>query len=66
MSKEALVLLCREWQKILRLRDWEIFLDIVRIWDMPPSALGHNKIDMLKKKSVIAVLDESDYSPCAA
>jgi hypothetical protein len=58
--------LCKEWQKILRLQDWLIYPEVCRLWDMPDGAAGHSKIDVLKKKVVIAILDEVDHNPNTA
>ena len=57
---------CQYWQKILRLQDWSIYLEVCRARDMPEGAQGHNKIDLLKKKSVIAIRDEVDHHPDSA
>lgn len=58
--------LCSEWQERLRLQDWDIFTEICRARDLPSGVAGHNKIDLLKKKSVIAVLAEADHDPNSA
>jgi hypothetical protein len=65
-TEECLKGLCERWQKILRLRDWRIYTEICRARDMPENVQGHNKIDLLKKKSVIAIIDEVDVHPGSA
>jgi hypothetical protein len=66
ISEQELISMCQKWQKILRLQDWVIYTEICRARDIPDGVAGHNKIDLLKKKSVIAILDEADHDPNAA
>ena len=66
IKDEYLKVICDGWQKILRLQDWKVFVEICRARDLPDDAAGHNKIDILKKKSVIGLLAEIDRSPGAA
>lgn len=66
MTSEKLASICRKWQKILRLQDWDIFVEICRKRYLPDGAQGNVKIDLLKKKAVIAVMDEIDCDPSCA
>lgn len=62
MTQKDLESLCREWQKRLRLQDWNIAVKLLRQYDMPPI---RGSIDWTYglKAAVIRVLDPIDYDP---
>jgi hypothetical protein len=66
IDDQELLRLCEKWQKILRLQDWLIYVEVCRARDLPTGVNGHVKIDILKKKAVIAILDEDDHDPQSA
>jgi hypothetical protein len=66
IDDQELLRLCENWQKILRLQDWLIYVEVCRASDLPDGVAGHSKIDILKKRAVIAILDEGDYDPQSA
>jgi hypothetical protein len=63
MTEPELQELCAEWQKILRLQDWEIHVCIARSRDMPEGMQGC--IDMVwpRKEAHISIIDPVDYPP---
>ena len=58
---DELQTLCDEWQKTLRISDWNINLNIVRQVTMPADAEGHCKTYRTLKYATISVLDPVDY-----
>lgn len=64
MTQEELVALCVEWQKILRLQDWNIIVKIVRERGMnKPDREGEITIFHKAKEANIRLLDPVDYPP---
>jgi len=53
---------CREWQKILRLQDWDITVDILRDRDMK---LGSGQAEVhwkaVNRSAIVHLLDPTDY-----
>ena len=66
ITSERMKIMCEEWQKILRLLDWKVYVEICRARDLPDNVVGHSKIDILKKKTVVGLLAEIDRNPEAA
>jgi len=46
----------RYWQKVLRLQDWDLEVDIVRDRDMPECCNGHLAINVQWKLATISIL----------
>lgn len=64
MTQEQLEALCREWQKTLRLQDWDVKVRIVRQRDMDNhNAQGEVDWTLPKKSAAISILDPTDYPP---
>ncbi len=63
-SNDELQAKCREWQKRLRLQDWEVVAQIVRAHDMTiEDAQGEVVHFVKKKKAVISLRDQIDFPP---
>lgn len=65
LSQEQAEILLAEWQKILKLQDWEIVIDIKRARDMVMDPPGDAEVTWLeeKKTAVIRLLDPVDFDP---
>lgn len=63
MTNEELQALLAEWQKTLRLQDWDIQVGFVRHWDLDEDTAGTVKFFSRKKTASISILAEPDYSP---
>ena len=50
----------KTWQARLGLKDWVIEAKIVRVWDLPQSAVANIHWSLPKKKATIKVLNSSD------
>jgi hypothetical protein len=62
MTTDELKQLCAYWQKVLRLRDWDIDARIERIFDMPEKEIrGHVSYTIALKEAIIQILDPNDY-----
>lgn len=62
MTEEELSALCREWQGILRLQDWDVKVRVVRQSSfMVPDAQGECRWVVTKKSALIQLLDPIDY-----
>lgn len=62
MTQDELVALCRKWQRILRLQDWDVKVRLARTWDMQSSDnLGECSYELRKRMAAIRVLDSVDY-----
>ena len=54
-------IICKDWQKVLRLQDWDISISVVRGKDMDfPDSYGLNSFDGLHKNSRIQIIDPLD------
>lgn len=63
-SDKDLVELCKEWQKRLRLQDWEVQISFKRKFDMAlAEALGDITYQRESRRAVINILDPLDYDP---
>lgn len=61
MDLEALLV---EWQKILRMQDWDFTIKIKRHYDMPiKDTQGGCSWLLAKRRGVISILDPVDYDP---
>ena len=65
MTEQQLRELCTEWQDILRLRDWDIFLNVKRIFDMPDGCEGRMSSTTSLKIATIDIMDEIDFNPAS-
>lgn len=66
LTQEQLEALCREWQGILRLQDWRVFLRKTRARDMSnPDHQGECEWVLSRKEAYISLLDPVDYPPDA-
>lgn len=64
MDQETLESLLAEWQKTLRLRDWDVVVQLSRIFDMPVAdSVGLCTWLMPAKTATIRILDPADYDP---
>ena len=61
LTQEELERLCREWQKILRLQDWDIKVKICRQNDMTPDSQADSTWTLPKKTAIIRLCDPIDY-----
>lgn len=52
-----------EWQKILRLQDWDVGVKLVRARDMGEGNLGEVKTNSEHKRAEISLLDPVDHDP---
>ena len=63
MSNEELAALCAEWQKILRLQDWDVEISFKRNFEMGHDCAGECSYSSSKKAAQISILTPADYSP---
>ena len=63
-TSEELQALCREWQQILRLQDWDIEIIYVKPCELDPHTGGQVIRCDGKKAARIKVLDPECYDPC--
>ncbi|GIO36211.1 hypothetical protein J41TS12_10720 [Paenibacillus antibioticophila] len=64
LTEEELRIRCTEWQKILRLQDWIVVLEIKRGRDMPiNNVCGSCSWELTQKMAAISILDPIDYPP---
>lgn len=63
MTEQQLQTLCREWQGILRLQDWDITVRVKRAYDMPSRVAGTCNSTTKLKEAVIVILDAQDEEP---
>lgn len=64
MIQSKLEALCAQWQKILRLQDWNVTVRLVRRYDMNDSdAWGECDWNLGQKTATIRVLDPQDVKP---
>ena len=61
MKPNELQSLCRKWQKILRLQDWDIQIKYVRHWELEDNCQGNVIYKTARNEAVIKILVESDY-----
>jgi len=62
MTQEELQTLCVQWQKTLRLQDWDVRLKLVRQREIPEKQ-GECAWLVSKKQATVKILDSIDYSP---
>jgi len=64
LTQEQLEALCREWQGILRLQDWDVKPELVRRFDLlDESRQGECQYELQLKAAVIRVLRAEDLPP---
>lgn len=63
LSLEELQEACKEWQKILRLQDWKIQIEIVRQWVVDPDYWAHIQTNQDYKNATIKFVDPNDINP---
>lgn len=62
MTQTALSRLCREWQRVLRLQDWNFFIRVKRSCDMSMAHVaGEFQPVLTKKEASIFLLSPIDY-----
>lgn len=49
------------WQKVLRLQDWDVSVEIVRRHKVSGRSMGHSDISDMKRAAHILIADPSDY-----
>lgn len=54
--------LCRLWQRVLRLQDWDVKIQFKRHYQMSANRAGECDMIVRKKLAVIAILDPDDYN----
>ncbi len=54
---------CAEWQKILRLQDWDVIMTVDRGRDLMPDSLGQCDWTLPTKQAHIHILDPVDHPP---
>lgn len=54
---------CRLWQEILRLQDWDVEVKVVRHFDLPEDCSGDMGPFSRKKHARMRLLDPRDYNP---
>ena len=65
LTQSQLTKKCREWQKVLRLQDWDIEVKIVREWDfVNKGSIGEVGRNNQHKSATIRILHPIDYDPC--
>ncbi|OKP91318.1 hypothetical protein [Paenibacillus sp. P32E] len=62
-TEEQLKTKCVEWQKVLRLQDWDVKTSIKRARDMNLDANGVITVHLEHRLASIRILDPLDYSP---
>lgn len=60
-TEEELRTLCAEWQKVLRLQDWEATVTYARYWEFDGSYVGRNGYLLSSKTADIKLLDPLDH-----
>ena len=64
LTQAQLIKKCREWQKILRLQDWDIDVKISREWDfIVKGRIGEISHNHEHKHATVRLLDPIDYDP---
>lgn len=63
LTQERLESLLIEWQKVLRLQDWDFYVRIKRLRDMEGEHQGEFHPTLTKKEALIRLLDPVDYPP---
>ncbi len=53
----------KKWQKILRLEDWDIRIELVRQYDLEPEDQARVKRLSTQRKAKIEIVDPGDYGP---
>lgn len=62
LSQEQLEALCREWQGVLRLQDWDVKVKLARQREFSnPSAMGECRWTLPNKQALILLVDPVDY-----
>jgi hypothetical protein len=63
-KKVDLVVICREWQKILRLEDWEIHISTCKYHELTDTdRFAEVVYSIPKKRAIIRILDPDDWDP---
>ena len=62
MTEHELQALCAEWQKRLRLQDWDVKVQLARRWAMEPGNQAECEWNLRKRIAVIRVLDSVDWN----
>lgn len=55
--------LCHEWQKTLRLQDWDIVVRVCTHWGMSTNCQGEVDWVVEKKKAIVRLLDPAHCQP---
>jgi hypothetical protein len=64
LTEEELRAKCAEWQRILRLQDWDVVVSIDRARDMTLSEVdGECEWTLASKQARIRILDPMDFPP---
>ena len=63
MTQDELQSLCSEWQKTLRLQDWDIRARFVKHYRFPQSKQGEVSCVEEQKTALIRILVPEDYEP---
>lgn len=62
-SEPELQSLLKEWQKTLRMQDWDFKLSVVKQYDIPNEAQAWCKFVLAKRATIIKILHPDDYDP---
>ena len=63
-EQESAEMLCRKWQRVLRLQDWDVFITVKRRADMLEDyqdAYGYCIPNLQSKQAVIVIRSEIDH-----
>lgn len=63
LDETVLAARCEYWQRVLRLQDWDVRLDIARMADLGVGTLGECDPSAVKRQAKITLLDERDLGP---
>jgi hypothetical protein len=58
--------LCRKWQVILRLQDWDLTITVGRWHEVHDEALAHTRRSEIRSHAELMFRDEADYRPTPA
>jgi hypothetical protein len=56
----GLTLLCRHWQSILRLQDWDVAIRFARPWELTGDVNGEVELILAKRRATIRILARED------
>lgn len=63
MTQKEAVKLCRQWQRHLRLMDWEVSVEVVRWHQLEEDTRGNCAMTVERKAAQITILNPEDWRP---